>query len=318
MIGSMSLPQASTYAAEVDWLLWALLIVAAAVLALVFGLGIYYIARYRHTSGAYRGGVMKKTWGIESAWTAATLFAFFGLFIWGADLYARLEQPPLGGNVLRVSVIGKQWMWKVEYPGGQHEINALHVPLGRTVELVMSSEDVIHDVAIPAFRIRHDVLPGRYEALWFTPTEAGAYHLFCDQLCGTDHSAMIATVTVMKPGDYTRWLEANAAPEGLAEQGKKLFVSYGCSGCHSVGAFGGGGTVRAPPLIGVYGRPVPLSNGTVIVADDQYIRDSILMPSRQIVASYEDKMPSFAGIVSEEDLIRLVAFVKSLSAGDGT
>jgi cytochrome c oxidase subunit 2 len=318
MIGELRLPEASAYASELDWLLIALLLVSVAVLALVFGLGIYYIARYRHTSDVYRGGVMKKTWGVETGWTAATLFAFFGLFIWGANLYARLEQPPFGGNVLRISVIGKQWMWKVEYPGGQHEIDALHVPLGRPVELLMTSEDVIHDVAIPAFRIRHDVLPGRYEALAFTATKVGNYHLFCDQLCGTDHSSMVGVVTVMTPGDYTRWLAANAAPEGLAEQGKKLFVSYGCSGCHSVGAFGGGGTVRAPPLVGVYGHPVPLADGTVVVADDQYIRDSILMPSRQIVASYENKMPSFAGIASEEDLIRLVAFIKSLGAGDGT
>ncbi len=179
---------------------------------------------------------MKKTWRLESGWTAATLVAFFGLFVWGASLYVRLEQPPLGTDAMRISVIGKQWMWKVEYPGGQHEINALHVPTGRTVQLVLTSEDVIHDAAIPAFRIRHDVLPGRYESIWFKATETGTYNLFCDQLCGTDHAAMIGTVTVMTPGDYTRWLAANAAPEGLAEQGKKLFVSYGCSGCHSVGS----------------------------------------------------------------------------------
>ena len=318
MKGALILPEASAYASEVDWLLGALAVVSALVLALVFGLEFYYIARYRHSNDADRGGVMRKTWGIETGWTAATLVAFFGLFVWGADLYVRLQQPPVGNDVMRISVIGKQWMWKVEYPGGQHEINALHVPVGRTILLLLTSEDVIHDAAIPAFRIRHDVLPGRYESIWFKATEAGTYNLFCDQLCGTDHAAMIGTVTVMMPGDYTRWLAANPASEGLAEQGKRLFVSYGCSGCHSVGAFGGGGTVRAPPLAGVYGHPVPLSDGTVVVADDQYLRDSILMPGRQVVASYEDKMPSFAGIVSEEDLIRLVAFIKSLGAGDGT
>ncbi len=192
------------------------------------------------------------------------------------------------------------------------------MPTGRDVALVLTSEDVIHDFAVPAFRVRHDVLPGRYEVIWFKATRVGSYNFFCDQLCGTDHSNMVGKVTVMTPGDYTRWLEANAAPEGLAEQGKKLFVSYGCSGCHSAGLFGGGGTVRAPPLIGVYGHPVPLSDGSVIVADDQYIRDSILQPSRQIVASYENQMPSFAGIVTEADLIRLVAFIKSLAGGDGT
>jgi cytochrome c oxidase subunit 2 len=316
-VNGLRLPEASAYAAEVDWLLGSLLVMTALVLALVFGLMFYYIAKYRHSSDAWRGGVLKKTWGIETGWTIATLLGFFGLFLWGANLYTRLEQPPVG-EAFRVSVTGKQWMWKVEYPGGQHEINAIHVPIGRTVELVMTSEDVIHDVAIPALRIRHDVLPGRYEAMWFKPTLVGTYNLFCDQLCGTDHSSMVGKITVMTPGDYSQWLAANGASEGLADQGRKLFVSYGCSGCHSVGAFGGGGTVRAPPLVGVYGHPVPLSDGTVVVADDQYIRDSILMPSRQVVASYQNQMPSFAGVVSESDLIRLVAFIKSLSGEDGT
>jgi cytochrome c oxidase subunit 2 len=312
----MSLPAASAYANEVDWLLLALVVASLMVLLLVFGLMFYYMARYRHDSAAYRGGVTKKGWEFEIAWTSATMVAFFALFVWGADLYTRLEQPP--ANAMRISVTGKQWMWKTEYPGGQREINSVHVPTGRDVMLVMTSEDVIHDFAVPAFRIRHDVLPGRYEVIWFKATRVGTYNAFCDQLCGTDHSLMVGTISVMTPGDYTRWLAANAAPEGLAEQGKRLFVSYGCSGCHYTGSFGGGGTVRAPALAGVYGHPVPLSDGSVVTADDQYIRDSILQPGRQIVASYENQMPSFAGIVSEEDLIRLVAYIKSLSGEDGT
>ena len=316
MTNQMSLPAASVYASEVDWLLLALVVASLMVLLLVFGLMFYYMARYRHDSPAYRGGVTKKGWEFEIAWTSATMVAFFGLFLWGADLYTRLEQPP--ANAMRISVTGKQWMWKTEYPGGQHEINSVHVPTGRDVMLVMTSEDVIHDFAVPAFRIRHDVLPGRYEVIWFKATRAGTYNVFCDQLCGTDHSSMVGKISVMAPGDYTRWLAANAAPEGLAEQGKRLFVSYGCSGCHYTGSFGGGGTVRAPTLAGVYGHPVPLSDGSVVTADDQYIRDSILQPGRQIVASYENQMPSFAGIVSEEDLIRLVAYIKSLAGGDGT
>ena len=316
MSEGMHLPAASVYAAEVDWLLFALVVVSAFVLSLVFGLMLYYMARYRHDSPAYRGGVSQKSWIFEIAWTSATIVAFFILFLWSANLYTRLEQPP--ANAMRISVVGKQWMWKAEYPGGQHEIDSVHVPTGRDVALVLTSEDVIHDFAVPVFRVRHDVLPGRYEVIWFKATKIGTYNFFCDQLCGTDHSSMVGRITVMTPGDYTQWLEANAAPEGLAEQGKKLFVSYGCSGCHSVGVFGGGGTVRAPPLVGIYGHPVPLSDGSVVVADDQYIRDSILQPGRQIVASYKNQMPSFAGIVSEEDLIRLVAFIKSLAGEDGT
>lgn len=312
----LGLPEASTYAPEVDALLAALLITSLLVLGLVFGLMGYYVVRYRHGSPAYRGGVTRKSWKFEIAWTSATMVAFFVLFIWGADLYTRVEQPP--GHAMRISVIGKQWMWKVEYPGGQHEINALHVPLGHTVELIATSEDVIHDFSVPAFRVKHDVLPGRYEQIWFKPTRLGTYDLFCTQLCGADHSAMVGKVTVMTPTAYTRWLAVNAAPEGLAAQGKALFVSYGCSGCHQADNFGGGGTVRAPTLNGVYGHSVPLSDKQVVIADDKYIRDSILMPSKQIVASYQNQMPSFAGVVTEEDLIRLIAFIKSLAAKDGT
>ncbi|MBV9655278.1 MAG: cytochrome c oxidase subunit II [Acetobacteraceae bacterium] len=309
---NLRLPQASAHAPQTDALILSLLVISLAVLALVFGLMLTYVVRYRSGNPLDRGKLDDKTWRIEIAWTAATLAVFFGLFLWGAGLYVNLFQAP--PDALKISVIGKQWMWKVEYPGGQREINQLHVPVNRPVQLVMASEDVIHDFAVPAFRIKHDVLPGRYQTEWFTATEPGVYSLFCTQYCGTDHSSMIGRVTVMSGPDYAAWLARNPAADDLVAAGRELFTRYGCSGCHAIGpGTAAGSTVRAPSLVGVYGGPVPLSDGSVVTADEMYIRDSILEPNKQIVASYEPLMPSFAGVVSEEDLVRIIAFVKSLS-----
>jgi cytochrome c oxidase subunit 2 len=305
---NLTLTSASVNSSEVDALLAGLLVISLAVLTLVFGLIWTYVIRYRAGNTEDRGPIGEKSWRIEIGWTTATLAVFFALFIWGADLYVRLYTPP--GNALNIYVVGKQWMWKVEHEGGQREINALHVPVGRPVQLVMTSEDVIHDFAIPAFRIKHDVLPGRYEQLWFNAEVPGSYHLFCTQFCGTDHSAMIGEVVAMTAPDYARWLSQNGASDNLAAAGRALFTRYGCSGCHVAGHAGGGGTVRAPSLDGVYGSPVMLADGTTVFADDKYIRDSILLPADQVVAGYAPVMPSFAGQISEEDLIKLIAFIK--------
>ena len=304
------LPAASTDAREVDWLIASLLAISLAVMALVLGLMLLYIVRYRHDSKLDRGKLGEKTWRIEVGWTAATLVAFFGLFVWGADLFVRIAQPH--PNPLTITIIGKQWMWKIEYPGGQKEINRLHLPLGRDVQLLLTSEDVIHDFGLPAFRVKRDVLPGRYESLWLKPDRAGTYHLFCDQFCGTDHAAMIGEVTVMTGPQYQQWLEQAPTSESLVAQGQALFIRNGCSGCHRAGLAGGGGTVRAPVLNGLYMNPVPLSDGTVVIADDRYIHDSILYPQEQIVASYAPLMPSFAGVIGEDDLLKIIAFIKSL------
>jgi cytochrome c oxidase subunit II len=303
---NLFLPSASANAPSTDLLLACLAAVSIAVLILVFWLLLSYVVRYRASSPVARGDVANKTFGFEMSWTAATLVVFFGLFLWGAFLYVRLFQSPT--NVMRIYVVAKQWMWKVEYPGGQHEINALHVPVNRPVELLMASEDVIHDFFVPAFRVKHDVLPGRYETLWFSADRPGTYHLFCAQFCGLDHAAMTGQVVVMSPPDYQRWLQQNEGGDTLASAGGVLFMRYGCSGCH-----GGNGTVRAPSLNGLYGSPVPLSDGSTVIADDRYIRDSILQPRRQIVASYQPVMPSFAGVIPEDDLLKLLAYIKSLA-----
>jgi len=180
----------------------------------------------------------------------------------------------------------------------------------------MTSEDVIHDFSVPAFRIKHDVLPGRYETLWFTANRPGTYHLFCTQFCGLSHANMVGEIVALRPPEYQKWLERNGAAGTLAADGRTLFMRYGCSGCHGGDGAGGNeavGTVRAPPLAGLYGTPVPLSNGTVVTADDRYLHDSIVLPDREIVAGYAPIMPSFAGQIDEEDILKLIAYIKSLA-----
>jgi cytochrome c oxidase subunit II len=309
------LTAASHNAPQVDHLIFALVLISCAVLVLVFGLMLLYMFKYRAGSDIDRGALGEKTWRVETAWTAATLVAFLGLFIWGAKLYVLLFQPPQ--DALKIYVIGKQFMWKVEHDGGQREIDAIHLPIGLDIQLVMTSEDVIHDFSVPAFRINHDVLPGRYETLWFRVDVPGTYHLFCTQLCGVDHANMIGAIIAMPKADYQKWLARSDTGETLAAAGKTLFMRYGCSGCHGSDGAGGtrsGSTVRAPSLAGLYGSPVTLSNGNVVKADDRYIRDCILTPSRQRVASYLPVMPSFAGEMSEEDLLKIIAYLKSLAS----
>jgi cytochrome c oxidase subunit II len=308
------LAQASTSAPESDYLMLALVLASIAILILVFGLMFIYAFKYRATNPIDRGQIMKKTWRLEITWTIATMAVFFGLFVWGADLFVRLFRPPAGA--LQIYIVGKQWMWKIEHEGGQREINSLHVPIGRKIQLVLTSEDVIHDFAVPAFRIRHDVLPGRYETLWFEATMPGTYHLFCNQLCGTGHSQMVGEVVVMSEADYENWLAENGAAGTLAEQGKILFMRNGCSGCHGGNGAGGSqseSTVPAPPLAGLYGSPVTLVDDQVVIADDGYIHDCILTPEKRRVASYPPVMPSFSGILSEDDVLKLVAYIKSLA-----
>jgi cytochrome c oxidase subunit 2 len=308
------LPQATTDAAEVDYLIIALVLVSCAVLALVFGLILLYMIKYRAGSGVDRGAPPEKTWRLEIAWTVATLLIFFGLFVWGADLYVRLFQPP--PDALHIYVVGKQWMWKVEHQGGQREINSLHLPTGRPIQLVMTSEDVIHDFSVPAFRIKHDVLPGRYEALWFEVEKPGTYHLFCTQLCGTGHASMTGDIVAMPAPEYELWLAQNGGGEPMVAEGRTLFMRYGCSGCHGGNGAGGSqsvGAVRAPALAGLYGSPVTLVDGTIVTADERYIRDCVLMPEKRRVAGYPPLMPSFAGQIDEENLLKIIAYIKSLT-----
>lgn len=306
---NLTLPAGSANAAEVDRLLWALLAISIAVLALVFMLLLRYVTRYRANSSVNRSGEAEKSWIFEIAWTGATLLVFLGLFVWGANLYVRLFTAPK--EALRIYVVGKQWMWKVEHQSGQREIDALHIPVGRPIQLIMTSEDVIHDFSVPAFRLKHDVLPERYETLSFTATRAGTYPLYCTQFCGLDHSHMKGEVVALPPEQFAAWLAKNPAADDLVAQGKALYVHFGCSGCHTHREEAS--TVRAPPLEGLYGLGVPLNDGQTVLADERYLHDSIVMPGKQIVAGYADLMPSYAGVIGEEDLVKLVAYLESLA-----
>jgi cytochrome c oxidase subunit II len=280
--------------------------VCAAILALVFGLIWVFCIRYRRGNPVPRSGPAEKSWAVEIAWTAATLAAFLGLFVWGADMYVWLYKPPFAD--LELYVVGKQWMWKVEHPGGQREIDALHVPVGKTVRLVLASQDVIHSFFIPAFRLKHDVVPGTLETMWFRPTATGNFALLCAEFCGTQHAHMDGQVVVMEPAAYAGWLANQGVGLSLAQQGEGLFRQYGCSGCH-----GANSTVHAPPLAGLYGRLVHLSDGSVVRADERYIRDSILLPKKEVVAGCPPVLPSFAGQLGEDEIMKLIAYIQSLS-----
>lgn len=277
------------------------------ILVFVFGMMLLFCVRYRQGSPIARAAESDKSWRFEIGWTSATLAAFFVLFVLGANAYLYLYGPP-GKSDLELYVVGKQWMWKVQHPGGQREIDAMHVPLGRTVRVVLASEDVIHSFFVPAFRLKRDVVPGQFETFWFKATRVGTYRLECSEFCGTQHAHMFGAVTVMTPADYARWLEDQGVSESLAAQGRALARRDGCTGCHSAAS-----TVHAPPLEGLYGSIVHLADGRAVRADERYVRDCILIPQTQRVAGYPPAMPSFAGQLSEEDLMRLLAYIESLA-----
>lgn len=303
---SALLPEASSIAPRIDMLFWFMIGLCGLVTVGIFATMIHFGIKYRHGSKADRSGRHKQSLGIEITWTLVPFAMFIAVFIWSLFLFAGLHSPPTNGQT--VYVVAKQWMWKIQHPGGQREINTLHVPLGQPIRLVMISQDVIHSFSVPAFRIKQDVLPGRYTELWFTATKTGSYSLFCDQYCGLDHSKMGGYVVVMQPAAYARWLDDNPGPESVAARGAAIFRSRGCSGCHGANA-----SVHAPDLDGLYGRAVHLSDGSTVIADDRYIHDSILLPDSQVVAGFAPIMPSFEGQLSEEEVLALVAYIKATS-----
>ncbi len=264
-------PQASTSAGQVDWLFFALTGMTIFFCVVVFLPIIYFSIRYRRGVTVDRSHPCSGNNLLESGWTLFPLLISLGFFTWGAAVYYRIERPPR--DALQVQVVGKQWMWKLQHAEGKKEINELHVPLGENVCLTMTSQDVIHSFFIPAFRVKQDVVPGRYTTEWFQPTQLGEFHLFCAEFCGTDHSQMIGRVVVMEPAAYQLWLTTGDSNESIVLEGRRLFREKGCSGCHV-----GRSVVKAPPLEGVFGKQVPLNSGEIVTADDQYIRDSICCP----------------------------------------
>ncbi len=299
--------QASTTAARVDALFWFLFVVCGAVGLLVATLLIGFSIRYRRRAGDGRPAFVRPWYALEWFWTITPIGFFAVMFVWGAEVYLDAFRPP--ADATRIYSIGRQWMWKFQHPEGQREINTLHVPTGQPVQILFTSEDVIHSFFVPEFRVHMDVLPNRYTSVWFAATRVGEYHLFCSQYCGTDHAGMVGRVIVMRPADYEKWLTAGA--EGsLALEGRKVFLKYRCVNCHSA-------TTNAvgPVLEGLFERPARLSDGTVVPVDENYIRESILHPGKKIVAGWQNLMPTFQGQIREDEIYALIAYFRTLRPG---
>lgn len=293
---------ASTGATRLDSLALCLLLLTGAVALAVLALLIGFATHYRAGSHAVRESRPRRT-GIEIAWTVTPLLLFLGLYVWGAVDYVALYRPDPAA--MQVFVVAKQWMWEAEHRNGRREIGELHLPAGRPVEVVLASQDVIHSFFVPAFRVKQDAVPGRYTEISFTPSRAGVYHLFCAEYCGTDHARMRGRVVVLPPADFARWLAEGPRQPGIAARGFSLYRRYGCSGCHDAGS-----AVHAPDLTGLLGRRVHLRDGRELTADQAYIRDSILLPRKDVVAGYAPIMPSFAGQISEEDLLAIIEYIR--------
>ncbi|HLY41772.1 MAG TPA: cytochrome c oxidase subunit II [Terracidiphilus sp.] len=299
-------PEASRISQPMDELYFFMVLVSLVgltiVILLVVGFSIVYSKKRHPVAVQIEGSTL-----LETTWTIIPLGLFLVMFVWGALLYFRIYTPP--ANAMNIYVVGKQWMWKVEHPGGQHEINALHVPAGRPVQLTIISQDVFHSFSIPAFRVKREAIPGRYTSAWFEATTPGTYHLFCTQYCGTNHSQMIGEVVVMTPEGYKKWTEESTSGNSLAQNGERLFASLSCNACHNTQP-----DARGPSLANVYGAKLTLSSGQSIVADDAYLRDAILNPSQHVTQGFAPIMPTYQGQISEEGVIALVEYIKNLNS----
>jgi cytochrome c oxidase subunit II len=299
-------PEASTVAPQADALYFFMVLVSliglTIVVLLIVAFSILYSKKRHPQAVQIEGSTL-----LEATWTIIPLGLFLVMFVWGALLYFRIYTPPV--NAMNIYVVGKQWMWKVEHPGGQREINALHVPVGQPIQLTMISQDVFHSFSIPAFRVKREAIPGRYTTVWFEATTPGTYHLFCTQYCGTNHSQMLGDVVVMTPDDFKRWLASSTSGNSLAQDGERLFSSLSCGACHNVRP-----DARGPSLANVYGAKLTLTTGQAITVDDAYLREAILNPSQHITQGYSPIMPTYQGQISEEGVFALIEFIRNLKS----
>lgn len=310
MIGEFQLfpEQASSFASEVDWL-YAYLCGASGVMTLMIGVFILYLSiKYRRGSRANRAGRITSSVLLETIWIVGPMVIATPMFLWGAKIYFQRHIVP--SDAIEISCVAKQWMWKFQHSSGKAEINDLHLPLGQPVVLRMISEDVIHSFYVPAFRVKQDVLPGRYTTIWFAPSKSGKYHLFCAEYCGAKHSQMGGVVYVLEPAKYQEWLAGDRTTTSPLPP--KLLEQFRCVNCHQ----GGGTASRAPPLDDLFGKTVGLADGQSVVADENYIRESIMRPRAKIVAGYAPIMPSFEGQISEEGIHQIIAEIKALGGAD--
>ena len=304
--------QASSIASHVDGLYLYLVLVSAFFSVLIAALIVVFAVKYRRKDETYvpkpvHGGLI-----LEITWSVIPLGLSMVMFAWGASIFFTESRPP--ADSMEIYVTGKQWMWKIQHMEGQREINELHIPVNRDIKLTMTSEDVIHDFYVPAFRTKSDVVPGRYTTEWFRPTRVGEYHIFCAEYCGTKHSGMIGTVYVMEPMQYDAWLAGGGAQGTLAQKGEALFQQLGCVTCHQAEADKQG---RCPNLHNIWGKPQELTTGQVVTVNAEYVRESILNPSAKIVAGYQNIMPTFSGLVTEDGVQQLIEYVKSIGPAPG-
>jgi cytochrome c oxidase subunit 2 len=307
-------PQASHHAAQIDLLIGSFGAMVWVFTLPVFVLMTYFAIRYRRTNKVNRQHAPGHNFWLEVSWAGIPFILILIFYVWATALFLELRRPPV--DSLPINVVAKQWMWKFQHPEGAREINTLHVPMGVPVKLVMSSQDVIHSLYVPALRIKQDVVPGRYTTLWFNADKPGVWPIRCAEFCGTDHSIMGAQLIVMPPDEYAQWLaraKNNGTAETMAQMGERLFRKVGCSGCH-----GNASSVHAPPLEGIFGRPVGLSDGRTIIADEQYIQDSILLPSKDVAAGYSPIMPTYGNVLTPEQVNALVAYLKSTTTSRGS
>jgi cytochrome c oxidase subunit 2 len=299
-------PEASKIAPQMDALYFFMALVSliglTIVVLLIVSFSILYSKRRHPVAVQIEGSTL-----LEATWTIIPLGLFLVMFVWGALIYFRVYTPP--ANSMNIYVVGKQWMWKAEHPGGQHEINALHIPTGQAIQLTLISQDVFHSFSIPAFRVKREAIPGRYTTVWFEATTPGTYHLFCTQYCGTDHSHMTGDIVVLTPEEFKKWLASSTSGASLAQNGERLFASLSCAACHNTRP-----DARGPSLANVYGAKLTLANGERVTADEAYLRQAILNPSEHITQGYAPIMPTYQGQVSEEGVIALIEYIKNLDS----
>ena len=297
--------QASAQAMQVDAIYFFMIAVTAFFSLLIGGLVVVFAVKFRRKSDNEIGVAIHGSLALELLWTFIPLGIAMVMFGWGAKVFFDMYRPPAGA--MEIFIVGKQWMWKAQHAEGLREINELHVPIGRPVKLVMGSEDVIHSYYIPAFRVKADVIPGRYNSLWFTATTPGRYRLFCAEYCGTKHSGMIGWITAMEPTDYQAWLAGGPATASPIAAGEKLFQDLACVTCHTPGP-----ESRGPALTGIFGKTIQLQGGGTVTVDEAYLRESIVNPQAKVVAGFQPIMPTFQGLVTEEQLLQLIAYVRAL------
>lgn len=303
---------ASTFSWKVDAVYFYLSGITLFFTLLISAILIFFVLRYRRRSPYEIPRPIAGSHKLETLWSVIPFLIAMTIFGWASKVYFEQYSPPQ--NAVEVYVVGKQWMWKIQHSTGQREINELHVPIGRKIKLIMTTEDVIHSFFVPAFRMKADVVPGKYTTQWFEATKTGTYHLFCAEYCGMNHSGMIGSVIVMESREFDNWLSGNAASGTPASQGQQLFQSLGCASCHGQNGEGG----RGPTLAGVFGKKTQLQTGESVTVDEGYVRESILNPQAKLVAGFGAIMPTFQGQVREDQLMQLVAFIKSLQAGGQT